>query len=763
MEKLLSKMLKKPILVLVILLIISVAFFMVMKKNSRMETDLDEYMPQDHPAFVYSDEMEDIFDIKDGIIIAIENKAGIYQTETLQKIKDLTKKLRKMKEIDKSDVTSLYTADNIIGTEEGMDVKAFFKRVPKSKEQLAELQKNVRTNDMVYKRLVSEDETVSVIIAEIKNDVFTQEFYKEILTLVKSYEGKEKLYVAGSPIVEGTMALLGPEDMKKMVPIVLLVILVVLLFVMKSIKNTIFTLLVVLFSVIWAFGLMAAFKIPVYAVSTMLPVMLIAIGVADGIHLYSHLDLFLQKNPNATRKEAVNDMLKGMWKPVVMTSVTTSVGFFSLLTSEVFPIKYFGLFTAFGVTAAMLFSLLLIPAGILIFGFTKRKPISEKKSKNGKIPFSYKFANSVIKYKIITLFLTILVVAVSLFGMTKVWINSSFLEKFEDDSDIVLTDKFINEHFGGTSTLNVILEADENGKMKSPEILKLIDEMQQKVDSKLQVVGNTFSLSDYLKRMNMVMHEDRKDFDIIPNSQDLNAQYLLLYEMSGDPENLWKVVDYDYKTANVTIQLKSDNSKAIKSAIAEVENFRNDFKNLGVEINYAGSGYKALVFTGLILEGQIKSLVMSLFIIIILLAFMFKNLWAGLIGSVPIIITAVIGFGVMGLMNIPLSTTTALISSIAIGIGIDYAVHFIERYKINAIQTSDKQKTMEGTMHHSGRAIIFNAMVVIAGFLVLLFSVFPPNRSLGALVSLNMFTSFLGTVTIMYLLLYKTNLFFGKK
>ena len=763
MEKLLSKMLKKPILVLVILLIISVAFFMVMKKNSRMETDLDEYMPQDHPAFVYSDEMEDIFDIKDGIIIAIENKAGIYQTETLQKIKDLTKKLRKMKEIDKSDVTSLYTADNIIGTEEGMDVKAFFKRVPKSKEQLAELQKNVRTNDMVYKRLVSEDETVSVIIAEIKDDVFTQEFYKEILTLVKSYEGKEKLYVAGSPIVEGTMALLGPEDMKKMVPIVLLVILVVLLFVMKSIKNTIFTLLVVLFSVIWAFGLMAAFKIPVYAVSTMLPVMLIAIGVADGIHLYSHLDLFLQKNPNATRKEAVNDMLKGMWKPVVMTSVTTSVGFFSLLTSEVFPIKYFGLFTAFGVTAAMLFSLLLIPAGILIFGFTKRKPISEKKSKNGKIPFSYKFANGVIKYKIITLFLTILVVAVSLFGMTKVWINSSFLEKFEDDSDIVLTDKFINEHFGGTSTLNVILEADENGKMKSPEILKLIDEMQQKVDSKLQIVGNTFSLSDYLKRMNMVMHEDRKDFDIIPNSQDLNAQYLLLYEMSGDPENLWKVVDYDYKTANVTIQLKSDNSKAIKSAIAEVENFRNDFKNLGVEINYAGSGYKALVFTGLILEGQIKSLVMSLFIIIILLAFMFKNLWAGLIGSVPIIITAVIGFGVMGLMNIPLSTTTALISSIAIGIGIDYAVHFIERYKINAIQTSDKQKTMEGTMHHSGRAIIFNAMVVIAGFLVLLFSVFPPNRSLGALVSLNMFTSFLGTVTIMYLLLYKTNLFFGKK
>nr|MDA3884426.1 MMPL family transporter [Candidatus Delongbacteria bacterium] len=191
--------------------------------------------------------------------------------------------------------------------------------------------------------------------------------------------------------------------------------------------------------------------------------------------------------------------------------------------------------------------------------------------------------------------------------------------------------------------------------------------------------------------------------------------------------------------------------------------FRTDLKDSGVEIKYAGSGYKALVFTDLILEGQIKSLVMSLLIVIILLAFMFKNFYIGLIGSIPIVITTLISFGTMGLLNIPLSTTTALISSIAIGIGIDYAVHFIERYKINALLTNDKTQTIKLTMHHSGRAIIFNAIVVIAGFLVLLFSGFPPNRALGALVSLNMFTSFLGTVTIMFIILYISNIYFKKK
>ena len=762
MEKLLNKLLKYPWLILVLILIMSVGFFKVMKSNSRMETDLDKYMPQHHPAFVYSNQAEEWFDIKDGIIIAIENQKGIYNSGTIQKVKDLTKALQKMKQINKDDVTSLYTADNIIGTEDGLDVKAFFKRTPKTTEALERLRTNVRNNEMIFGRLVSTDEKVTVIIAEIEDDVFSQEFYQQILELGKSFEGPENIHVAGRPIVEGTMALLGPADMKRMVPIVVLVIILVLLLVLRSFKSTFFTLLVVLFSTVWAFGLMAALGIPIYAVSTMIPVMLIAIGVADGIHLYSHLHQFMIKNPDATKKDAMMDMIHGMWKPVVMTSVTTAVGFISLLTSQVYPIKYFGLFTAFGVMIAMVFSLVLIPAGVMAFGLPKWKN-KEKDTENNKGNFASTFSAKIVKYKYATIIITAVVIVLSITGIGKVWINSSFLEKFEKDSDIVLTDKFINEHFGGTSTLNVILDSKDKDAFKNPDILKAIDRMQEDVDGTLQVVGNSFALTDYLKRMNKVMHADSEKYNIIPESQELIAQYLLLYEMSGDPENLWKVVDYDYKKANLTFQLKSDNSKAINSAIAIIEKHIPELNEKNVELKYAGSGYKGLVFTDLILKGQIASLLLSLFIVIILLSLMFKNIMAGLIGSVPIIITSIISFGVMGLLNIPLSTTTALLSSIAIGIGIDYAVHFLERYKIYAAETGDKILTSQHTMQHSGRAIVFNAVVVIVGFLVLLFSVFPPNRALGALVSLNMFTSFLGTVTIMYLLLYVSNIYFKKK
>jgi len=747
-------------LIIFVSLFITIFFGYQIVEKSRMETDLDKYMPQEHPAFVYSNQAEDWFNIKDGILIAVENENGIYNSGTLQKIKDITLQLQSMTEFEAADVVSLYTADNIVGTDEGLDVRSFYKEVPTSADVLKKLQFDVETNEMVHGRLVSENGNVALMVAALNDTAFSMEFYQRILAFAHSFEGPEKVYVAGVPVVEGTMAFLGPKDMKTMVPIVVLVIVIVLYVVMRSFRNTFSTLIVVLLSTIWVFGLMSLLGIPIYAVSIMIPVMLIAIGVADGIHLYSHLDLFLRENAGSSKMEAINDMLKNMWKPVMMTSVTTAIGFISLLTSEVLPIKYFGLFTAFGVMAAMVFSLFLIPAFIMVLGTKKRKIVKiAVESQSG---FAAGFAVNVLKYKVLVVSITVILMVVSLIGIGKVWINSSFLENFEKTSDIVQTDAFINKHFGGTSTIIVILESEKEGVMMQHEVQQLMDEIQLSVE-KVDKVGGSFSIADYIKRMNKVMHADDENFNSIPDDDNLIAQYLLLYEMSGDPENLWKVIDYDSKKANLTFQLKSDNSKELKKAIEAIEMFKPRLEEMGISLNYAGSGYKALVFTGLILEGQIKSLVMSVIIIILLITLMFKKISIGLIGSVPVIITAMLSFGLMGLLNIPLSTTTALISSIAVGIGIDYAIHFIERYKIYSQETGDKMLTTKLTMSHSGRAITFNAIVVIMGFLVLLFSVFPPNRSLGALVSLNMLTSFVATVTIMYLLLYKSNIFFKKK
>ncbi len=745
---------------MVMLILGTIYFVREMKNNAHMETDLDEYMPKTHPAFVYSDQAEEWFNINDGILIAIENPQGIYNTESLSKIKDISIKLQEMSQFDENDVMSLYTADNIVGSEDGMDVQPFFGDSPLVGGMLDSLRNNVKSNDMVFGRMVSTDETVALIVASMEDDAFTDDFYNEIMTFAKSYEdGQDKIYVAGRPIIEGTLGQLGPEDMKRMVPIVMLVISLVLLVLLRSFRATFMTLSSVLISTIWAFGLMAAVGVPIYSVSTMMPVMLIAIGVAYGIYFYNHLNKFFVSNPYASNIEAVLHTVKVLWKPLTMAAFTTMIGFFSLLTSEVYPIKFFGLFTAFGIFMAYVLALVFLPATILIIGNKKRKiKINDDVE-------TYTLMNRITdkllaNKKIVYLSLAVILV-VSVVGIQKVWINSSFLEKFEPTSEIAITDGFVNQKFGGTSTLNVILESDDYDAFKQPENLVLVDALQTETEQ-LMKVGNSFSLADYIKRMNKVMNADDESFYSIPESSEMIAQYLLLYEMSGDPENLVKVVNYDYNKLNVTFQLKGDDSKTINEALAVIDSFKTKFDENGIQVKYAGSGYKALIFSDLILEGQIKSIIMSMVLVFLLLVVMFRNLKAGLIGSIPIVVTALISFGVMGLSDIALSTTTALLSSIAIGIGVDYAIHFLQNYKVYVRKTDSRHDAIHETMKHTGSAIFSNALVVIAGFLVMLFSVFPPNRMLGLLVSMNMFTSFVGTLSIMMILVYTTKVFLRK-
>jgi predicted RND superfamily exporter protein len=763
MKRFTSFILRYNIAILVVSVLFTIAAITTLVKNIYLETDLDEYMPKDHPSFAYSDNAEELFDIRDAIVIAIENKDGVYNPTTLQKVKDLTKALGKMEEIHKSDITSLYTADNIRGSDIGLEIDEFYTKVPASDKKLRRLAEAVTTNDMVYGRIVSEDETATLIIAKIDDKVFTEDFYHAIVELSDSFQGNgDLLYVAGQPIIEGTMAILMPKDMKTMLPIVIVLIVIVLMIVLKSVKGTLLTLVVVVLSSIWSFGIMAGLGIPIYAVTTLIPVLLIAIGVADGIHMFSHLQLYMKSNKEKSKEEKISNMVDEMWKPVVMTSITTAVGFLSLLTSEVYPIKYFAVFAALGVLFAMILSLVVIPAGTQLFGLPHISNKAGTKS-NSFAKGAEWFAVNIIRYRQAFIVWTILLIAFFGYGASKVWINSSFLERFPDANPIVQTDAFVNEKFMGTTSINVILEGKENNTFTSPAVLKLAEKMMTETIEKFELIGGGISINDFLKRMNKVLNEDREEFNTIPDDSDLIAQYILLYEMSGDPDKLWEVVDQDFRTGNYNLQVKTDNSKTLEEILAHLETYKDDFAALGVDLNFAGSGYTLLLFNNLILEGQIKSLVLSFFIVLILLAFMFKSWKIGFIGTIPILITSVISFGVLGWLNIPLETTTALISSIAIGIGIDYAVHFIDRYKINAVITGDKRLTIIETMAHSGRAISFNAIVVIAGFLVLLVSEFLPNQALGAVVSLNMFTSFIGTVTIMFIVLYMTNIYFNKK
>ncbi|PTV96179.1 hypothetical protein C8C76_12616 [Halanaerobium saccharolyticum] len=750
-DKITDWVLKFPKTVLIIILIITAFFTFQIYDNARLETNLDKYKPDDHPEFVASEEYEDLFGINDAVIVAVENNSnpnGVYNAETLKMIDQISLALEKLPEVAKGDVKSLTTADNIKGSEFGLEVDPFYQKLPKSQAEIDQLREDVEANKMVGGRIVAEDGSSALIMAELKaGEIDRLELYQKVQEIVKPYRsGSAKIYIAGQPVVEGTLAHLMPQDMQKMIPIVIFIILFVLFLTLHSFKSTLLTMLVVLFSTIWAFGLMSYLGIPIYAVSTMIPVMLIALGVADGIHLLSHLNQEIKARPERDKLELIKDMQQQLWKPVVMTSITTAAGFLSLLTSDVLPIRYFGLFTAVGVISAMFFSLIMIPAGLKVLGLPNLK-IKKKEQQAADRKFFHKLSQFVRTRRRAVVIITIILTIIAAYGASNIWIDSSMLNKFTEDEEISQADNFINQNFGGTTQLNLIFKAEENDTFKEPEYLKDVWELQNQLEER-ELIGTTYSLNDYLRRINKVMNEDQEEFNRVPDSRDLVAQYLLLYSMSGDPEDLDRLIDYDYRQLHVQLSLKTDRTQEIKSIIAEIEDFAANSSLKEFEVEFAGSAYTNMIFSGLILEGQVLSLAISLVGVFLLLSLLFKSFAAGLIGVLPIAVTAVVNFGLMGGLGVSLNTTTALISSIAVGMGIDYAIHLLSRYQYYGIRGFNKAETADKAINLSGRAITFNAVVVIAGFMVLTFSEFPPNRELGWLVSTALFVSLIGTLTL---------------
>ena len=310
----------------------------------------------------------------------------------------------------------------------------------------------------------------------------------------------------------------------------------------------------------------------------------------------------------------------------------------------------------------------------------------------------------------------------------------------------------MKEKFGGKVFLNVVVDGNEKDAIKSPELLRKMEGLQKETE-KLEYVGHSLSVVDYIKGMNKTLHEGREEYKVIPDSRRTISEYLFLYSISGRPQLLDEVVDYDYRIANISFSIKTDHTRELKKIIDAVRSYIDqNFDGTQVKLNLAGSANNSYVWADLLIQGQRKSIILSKVGVFLVTALIFRSMIGGVINIIPITLTTICIFGFMGILGIPLDVSTALASGIGIGIGIDYTIHYISRYRYELNRGGDHKGATISTMATAGKAIFFNAAVVAAGFLVLSISQFPPNRKLGYFVSIYMIVSFGAAMIILPIL-----------
>ena len=798
----------------------------VQLQSLRFEGDADAFIPQNDPVMSYNDLVEERFGIRDLIVIGVLNKNpgenGVFNPRTLATIKEFSEKIALLpgiKAVRDEDVASVATLDNITGTADGMAVDPFMETVPHSPASLDALRQALFHNAMFVNWIVSQDGTGMLITAKMEPGGGTLEgtarrmaIYTTIRDMVeakKAAGAPEEFHIAGQGALEVTFEEGMRQDMETFIPLILVIVLGTLYFTYRSVRGVLLPLAVVGVSVIWTLGIMAAVGVPMYSISTMMPVILMAVGVANGIHILSRYYDEVLQHPDVSSVDAVLAAMQEMWQPVVFTSLTTAAGFLSFLTASILPIRYFGIFTSIGVLAAMVFSITFFPALLSLLPVKVSRGLRAQMGRSGDLAATGWAARTlsrlgvgVARKPIVVWGVTTSVMLVCLLGAQRIFVDTSFIKMSDPHSPVRIADTVLGETFQGNLPLYIAIEGHQPDLLKDPVLLAQLDRLQTVVEQD-PIVGGSLSLAEYIKRMNRVMNEDRPEMEVIPDSQDLVAQYLLLYSFSGDPDDFDEIVDYDYQHANMTIFLRSDSTQDIERVVGLVQDFAvREFgqagddgtadtgsqdpwsirfgrwlagieptvigweTNSGFRLGIAGNGYLTTRFSELVVSGQLASLVVSLVAVFSLTAFMFRSWVAGLINIIPISLVMVFSFGLLGLLGIPLEVGKSLTASMVIGIGIDYTIHFLNKYRIKIRSgLTDPEEITAATMATSGKAIFFNALVVTASFLVFLTSNFRPNFYLGAMLSLNMGACLLVSMTVLPAILntFKPRFVYGKK
>jgi len=765
MERFLEWVTGRPKTILAALLIVTAVFSSQLPKL-RIEAGGRTLIPEDHPSVLYDNEVQEIFGLRETILVVITNETeerGILNPHSLSLLDDLTQKIKKIDGVVSREVMSIATEKKINVEGDRLDLVPLMAQIPTTPEEMDRLERNLEETDLYTGTLISRDKKAASIYVELEKGADREKVYSQIQQRVKEHRqdacGTEEIFVAGAPVAEAMLGQYILQDLRVMMPAVSLIMALVLFLTYFSIRGILLPLIKVAATILWTLGLMAALDIPITLVTSIMPVILMAMGIADEIHIFGRYHEELSSHPSKTKRQIVITSLFSIWKPVLYTSLTTSVAFLSFLFSPIEPLRHFGLFTAFGILTALLFSLTYIPACLVLL-----KPFRPKGDAIGKHSFSrpasgrlertlFKIGTFLFQYRKGILFLSLLILPASFIGISRIYVQDSWIDNFSKKSDIYLADAKINQKFYGTHILNIIVEGAEEGALYSPLLLHKIEKLQNILGA-MEDVGGSISIVDYLKTINQKLHNNQKDYYKIPTSEEEVAQSLFLFSMSGETERLKEMVDEEYRQASIKTFLNQANFIKTARVIQTVTQYSRDhLAGENAKIHLAGDLHVSQSMVGLVVSSQISSLLISMVGIFLMTALMFRSWTAGFFNIFPVILAILLNFGVMGILDIPLGVATSMISSLIFGIGVDYAIHFNARYKGFIQKDASVRDATLLTLRTTGKSILFNAGVIMAGFLTLLLSQMPPNQRFGGLVSLAMFTSFLATMTALPALL----------
>ncbi len=768
-----------------------------------IDTDPENMLPDNNPQRVFHNEVKETFAMHDMIVVGVVNENSVYNQQTLTDLHTVSSYAESLDGVVSDDLMSLANVDNI--TQEGPGTIRFewmMKQPPENNAEARYIQQQVEDLPLLYNTIVSGNNKAAAIYVPIESKDESYALAEQLRDKISTLESGDDWHITGLPVAEDQFGFEMFVQMGISAPLAAAVIFALLWVFFRNVRFISAAMIVAMSTVLITMGALIAFGFTVHIMSSMIAIFLMPIAVVDSVHIMSEFSDRYREKGNA--KDTIKDVLGHLFTPMLFTSVTSAIGFYSLMLTPIPPVQVFGAFVGSGILLAFLITVIFVPAYVCALKPSTLEGFAQATHEEHKDGWLQKLGAVAARHAKLWIGFFLAVLAFAWFGIQQININDNPVRWFKPDHEVRIADEVLNDHFAGTynayvvfentldatekarsavrnalnneelseesrDALNTLLEQDDvnfnqwiiaiddllfsvgsdqleplerlmteleqlntsSKAFQSPELLAYMSEMQAYLQT-TGLVGKSNSLSDVVKTVNRELRSgEEKDYELPDNANGV-AQTLLQYQSSHRPQDLWHFVTPDYKRSLMWLQLTSGDNQHVTKVVNAVDSYIQDNPlPANIEIDWAGKAYLNVVWQEAMVEGMLDSLISAFVVVFIMMVLLFRSVVFGVLAMLPLSLTIAFIYGLIGWVGKDYDMPIAVLSSLTLGLSVDFAIHFIERTRATFKQTGNWQDTLAVMFDEPARAISRNAIVIAIGFTPLLFAPLVPYITVG--------------------------------
>ena len=709
-----------------------------------MDDDMMKMLPKNLESRISWDEVQNEFGSTEIIFVAFGSKdSSAYSAHALDNLWQLSENLELLESV--REVTNISTSTKIEQYDGFMEIDDLQPSKKLTRNEIDEIKVYLNKNPKLKRRLISKNENYLVTMVQPEFGFGLDRFRNDVVHVADSLLADYEIHYGGTAYVTGSVPQLIREDVQLLIKAGLIIMLIMLLVNLRSLKAVIMVFIVIIPSLIAMMGFMGwAYKITgsncfLFALlNTSMPIILLTIANSDGVHVITKF--FREFRRLKSVETAIEYTMESLLIPIFMTSITTIAAFLTMISSPLEPLIGYGICMSIGIAWAWILSSLTLPAMINIVSWNPKSFSIIKPSMFENL--ASLFSTIVTRFPVQTFSIGVIMVFLGGIGIQSINVDVNVANFFKPGTEIRDSMDFMDREMSGTMDLRVRIEAD----VRDPRILNGIDSLQSFIQQN-ENISVTYSIADVVKQMHRTVMDDSLKYESIPSTREKVNNLFTMYYMSGDQDGLSSMIDQDHKTTLITSLGSIMSTEDIFSLLGSMTTYIDKHLFGTEKINVTGMIVVIRDMVLMVIRSALLSIVVSVLLIGLITSLFFGRVIWGALSIIPLLSAVILNFGLMGHFDIALNHITAILSSIIIGVGVDFAIHYISQFQNLSNNKNGKDKTMEA-VKDVGYPILLDAGSNM-GFGALIFSVFLPVQYIGGLMVFAMISTSLGTLVLL--------------